>query len=426
MTPFDVTDVELNDDFRAALGLIAGGSSLFLTGKAGTGKSTFLKYLRATTTQEMAVVAPTGLAAVNVGGQTAHSLFSFPPRVIDPAKVQVGRNANVLKRLDLLVVDEVSMVRVDLMDGIDRCLRLCKGRDLPFGGVQMVLIGDLFQLPPVVREHEVKKYFAESYGGPYFFHAPVFQETGIGLLDLQKVYRQTDTAFLELLNAIRAGRCDGRQFDMLNKRVGGILADENVVTLTPTNAAATRINQTHLDRLPGPEHAYDATIDGKFDESAYPTDASLRLRVGARVMMLRNGNRWCNGTLATISKLGETINVEINGNSYELGQHTWENLEYDLIEHRITERVVGTFRQFPLRLAWGLTIHKSQGQTLDRVHLDLGSGAFAHGQTYVALSRCRWLEVISLKRPVFATDLIVDPAVHTYKSVFPDARSRTA
>lgn len=423
----DIGSIELNSDFREALDIVAQGQSVYITGKAGTGKSTLLHYLHATTTKAVAVVAPTGIAAINVGGQTIHSFFHFQPQVIKPHELRPCRDASLMRRLDMLIVDEVSMVRADLMDGIDAALRLNRGRpQTPFGGVQIVLIGDLFQLPPVVREQEVKDYLHHRYGAPYFFGAPALRTTAFGVIDLQKVYRQTDTVFLDLLNKIRERRLDGNTLELLNSRVTafGCLEDRSeYVTLTPTNEAAFQINMAFLKRLPMPETDFEAVVAGKFDRGAYPTDPTLRLRRGARVMMLKNdpSKRWVNGTMGTVSELSpEQVCVAINGSSHQVERYTWENVEYcfDRNTGRIDQRVVGKFQQYPLRLAWALTIHKSQGQTLDRVCLDLGAGAFAHGQTYVALSRCTSLQGIALSRPIFPTDVIFDDAVYGYRDVF--------
>jgi energy-coupling factor transporter ATP-binding protein EcfA2 len=407
--------------------MVAQGQSVYITGKAGTGKSTLLQHLRATTTKAVAVVAPTGIAAINVGGQTIHSFFHFPPHVIRPQELRPCRDASLMRRLDMLIVDEVSMVRADLMDGIDAALRLNRGRpQTPFGGVQIVLIGDLFQLPPVVREQEVNDYLHHRYKGPYFFGAPAFRAAAFGVKDLQKVYRQKDTVFLDLLNNIREKRLDGNTLELLNSRVTEFACLEErseYVTLTPTNEAAFRINMEFLERLPMPETDFDAVVVPEFEERDYPTDRTLRLRRGARVMMLKNDpeKRWVNGTVGTVSELGpEQVWVAINGSSHKVERYTWENIEYcfDRRTGRIDQRVVGTFQQYPLRLAWALTIHKSQGQTLDRVCLDLGGGAFAHGQTYVALSRCTSLQGIALSRPIFQTDVIFDDAVYGYRDVF--------
>ncbi len=425
---FDARDVELNDDFRTALALIEHTpQSLFITGRAGTGKSTLLRYFRATTKKPLVVLAPTGLAAINVGGQTVHSFFKFPPRLIDPRGLRPSRHADLLRRLETLVIDEVSMVRADVMDGIDAALRLTRGRPgSPFGGVQVVLIGDLFQLPPIVRERELREYFTDRYGGPYFFQAPVFQETRLHVADLEKVYRQTDAHFLDLLNAVRERRLDRGVLESLNARVRAFERQEDLdeyVTLTPTNQAALQINLAFLGGLRGPEHALEAVVAGRFDPSSYPTDPTLRLKVGARIMMLRNDfdGRWVNGSIGVVEEVGPAgLRVAIDGLSHEVEPHTWENVEYvfNRRENRIDQRVIGTFQQYPLRLAWALTIHKSQGQTFDRVHLDLGRGAFAHGQTYVALSRCRSLDGLALSRPVFASDVILDEAIHDYRGLF--------
>jgi len=421
-------DVELDGDYRAALALIEQtAQSLFVTGRAGTGKSTLLRCFRATTRKPLVVLAPTGLAAINVGGQTVHSFFGFPPRLIDPQSLRPGRAAAFLRRLATLVIDEVSMVRVDLMDGIDRALRLGRGRpDAPFGGVQVVLIGDLFQLPPIVRERELREYFADRYGGPYFFQAPVFRETRLPVVELDRVYRQTDAHFLALLNGVREGGLDQDVLDALNARVRAFeRLDEldDYVTLTPTNQAAHRINLAFLQGLPGPEHLLEAAVAGRFDPSAYPTDSTLRLKAGARIMMLRNdfGGRWVNGSMGVVTDVEPGgLRVAIDGLSHEVERHTWETVEYvfNRRENRIDQQVVGTFQQYPLKLAWALTIHKSQGQTFDRVYLDLGRGAFAHGQTYVALSRCRSLDGLALSRPLSARDVLVDETIHDWRAFF--------
>jgi len=290
----------------------------------------------------------------------------------------------------------------------------------------MIFVGDLFQLPPVVPGKELKDYLAHHYGGPYFFQAPVFREVRLGVLDLQKAYRQTDVEFLGILDAMRLRNCEQGSLDRLNCQVcefSAVEKPDDFVTLTPTNQAAAVINGARMERLAGPEHVFVATVAGKFEDNAFPTERSLRLRVGARVMLLRNDRykRWVNGTFGTISNLSaDAVSVSVGGASYEMERHTWENVEYafDRQQNRVTERVIGTFQQYPVRLAWALTVHKSQGQTLDRVHLDLGAGAFAHGQAYVALSRCRSLQGVALSRPVFTSDVIVDEAVYEYKTVF--------
>lgn len=421
-------DVDINEDFQSALRLIGEQCrSAFVTGRAGTGKSTLLKYFHSGTSRETVVLAPTGLAAVNVGGQTIHSFFHFPPKLIEPDRLKVSRNTRLYKKLQMIIIDEVSMVRADLLDGIDRFLRINRGQmDEPFGGVQIVMFGDPYQLPPIVRESDLKAYFERQYGGSYFFHAPVLRDNRLPLIELKTVYRQTDPNFIGILNAVRENQLNKEVMANLNCRVIEPSALRNksmYVTLTPTNQAAFEINMTFLESLKAPEFTFDAVITGKFDDHAHPTDETLRLRQGARVMLLRNdpSKRWVNGTLATIANLkSNKIWIEVDGARYELEPETWENIkyEYDHDSHHIVEHVAGTFRQYPIRHAWAITIHKSQGQTFDHVYIDFGAGAFAHGQAYVALSRCRSLDGLALARPLRSADVILDPDSLGFRQVF--------
>ena len=423
----DISSIELNADFRKAIDLVDGGENVFITGRAGSGKSTLLRYLLAKTDRTVACLAPTGLAAITVGGQTIHSFFRFPPTLIEPDQLRPSRNADLMRRLEMLIIDEISMVRADLMEGVDAALRLNRrtpGR--PFGGVQMVIVGDPFQLSPIVRGQELMDYFRRNYGGPYFFQAPALTAAPFHMVDPQKVYRQADTVFLDMLNDIRERRLESDALSMLNKRVvrfTSLKDREGYVTLTPTNEAAFQINMAFLKRLPDPEVAFTATIAGKFDENAYPTDPTLCIRHGARVMMINNhrDKRWVNGTIGIVNALGPNeLRVEVDGSTHNVERYTWENVEYsfDWTTNQVKQKVIGTFQQYPIRLAWALTIHKCQGQTFDRVCLDLGRGAFAHGQTYVALSRCTSLEGIALTRPIFPSDVIMDESVCGYRSVF--------
>ena len=420
--------IELTDEFARAIDIVKRErGSLFVTGRAGTGKSTLLTALRETVSLKTAVVAPTGLAAINVGGQTIHSLFSLPPRLITPDMIRRGRNARLLKRLELLVIDEVSMVRADLMDAIDRTLRLVRGEpDQPFGGVQLAMFGDPHQLPPIVQRGEMQHYFAETYGGPFFFNAPVFGDAGIPRLELSEIFRQRDEAFIRVLNAVRDGEPDPATMEPLNARVCQLaeMADPTrYVVLTPTNAAANAINMGFLGRLAGEPRAFEALVSGEFSEGAFPTDRVLQLKVGARVILLRNDpdGRWVNGTMASVTALTQdTATIDIDGDEHTLEPEVWENVHYafDQTKDKIVETVAGKFRQLPLRLAWALTIHKSQGMTLDRVYINLGRGTFSHGQCYVALSRCRSLEGLAMARPLRPSDIIFDPAATGYRSVF--------
>jgi ATP-dependent DNA helicase PIF1 len=421
--------VEPTAEFLAAYQFLRDGRGhLFVTGRAGTGKSTLLKCLRDLLADEMAIVAPTGLAAVNVGGQTIHSFFGFPPRLIRPDDIRRSRNGRIMRRLKFLVIDEVSMVRSDLMWAIDQSLRVNCGRPrLPFGGVRLAMFGDLHQLPPVIDEGEVAAHLDSEHGGPFFFNSAALREGfGTSLIELEQVFRQKDEALLRVLNRVRDGEADEDDLALLNERVHAIrtLAEgEPYVILTPTNAAARRINTAYLDALPAGAEQYEAKVTGEFSDSAHPTDAALILKPGAKVMLLRNDpdRRWVNGTVARIARLQEDrVWVEVEGEEHELERVSWENRRYayDKAEEKIVETVAGTFRQFPLRLAWALTIHKSQGLTLDKVYINLGRGTFAHGQAYVALSRCRTLEGLALARTLRPSDILFDPSVMDYRRLF--------
>ena len=417
-------------EFVSALDFVKSAEGhLFVTGRAGTGKSTLLRALRDNGAADMAILAPTGLAAINVGGQTIHSFFGFPPRLIQSEDIRRSRNGRLMRKLQLLVIDEVSMVRSDLMWAIDYSLRLNRGRPRePFGGVRLVMFGDLHQLPPVVQEAEVAAYLAENYGGPFFFSMPALREgAGTVRIELSHVFRQSDTELITVLNRIRDGDVSEDDLSLLNTRVHPIRTlseGEPYVILTPTNAAARRINTAYLDSLSGQAMRYEAGVSGDFSESAHPADALLQLKLGAKVMMLRNDpdRRWVNGTIARISRLTDKqVWIDVGGREYEVEQASWEHRRYafDQAAEKIVESVAGTFKQFPLRLAWALTIHKAQGLTLDKVYIDLGRGTFAHGQTYVALSRCRTLEGIALARKLTPSDIMFDPAATGYREAFP-------
>ena len=401
---------------------------LFVTGRAGTGKSTLLRALSDMTLVERVVVAPTGLAAVNVGGQTIHSFFGFPPRLIRPEDIRRSRNGRVMRRMELLVIDEVSMVRSDLMWAIDQSLRINRGRPRePFGGVRLLMFGDLHQLPPVVQEAEVAAHLETAHGGPFFFSVSALREPpGTHLLELSEVFRQRDAALLGVLNKVREGAVGAEDLAVLNTRIHPVRTlseGEDYVILTPTNAAANRINLAYLEALPGAASTYAAGVTGEYSDSAQPTDAALVLKPGAKVILLRNDpdRRWVNGTVARIARLDEKrVWITVDDREYEVEPASWENRRYayDQTEQKIVETVVGTFKQFPVRLAWALTIHKSQGLTLDNAYIDLGRGTFAHGQTYVALSRCRSLDGLALARALRPSDIVFDPAAMGYRGVF--------
>lgn len=424
-------------EYEAALDYLENAEGhLFVTGRAGTGKSTLLRALCGLIPDEHVVLAPTGLASVNVGGQTIHSFFGLPPRLVRPDDIRRSRNGGVMRKLKLVVIDEVSMVRSDLMWAIDQSLRVNRGRARePFGGARLVMFGDLHQLPPVVQEAEVAQHLDSTFEGPFFYSVPSLREgAGTSLIELSHVFRQSDLSLVSVLNRIRDGETDESDLEVLNERVKPIRTlgeGEPYVILTPTNAAAQRINTAYLGALPCAARAYPASVTGEFSASAHPTDTELVLKPGAKVILLRNDpdKRWVNGTIARISRLDEKrVWIETGGKEHEIEPVAWESRRYayDKAAEKIVETVAGTFKQFPVRLAWALTIHKAQGLTLDRVYIDLGRGTFAHGQAYVALSRCRSLEGLALARPLKPSDILFDRSALGYREVFfPVVRHRT-
>jgi ATP-dependent exoDNAse (exonuclease V) alpha subunit len=427
------TGIKPTEEYMAARRfLVEQDGHLFVTGRAGTGKSTLLRALAEMIDDHMVIVAPTGLAAVSVGGQTIHSFFGLPPRLIGPQDIKRIRNAGLMRRLRVLVIDEVSMVRSDMMWAMDQMLRVNRGRlREPFGGVRLVMFGDLHQLPPVVQDGEIATHLDETHGGPFFFSIPALAEgAGTHLLELSEVFRQKDPVLIELLNLIREGNVSAEDLRPLNAQVNPLRTlreGDPYVILTPTNAAAQRINIAYLDALDGQAFTYAAGVTGEFNPAAHPTDAALTLKVGAKVILLRNDadRRWVNGTIARVSSLDDKrVHVEVDGTEYEIEPVAWENRRYafDQKAEKIVETVAGTFKQFPVRLAWALTIHKAQGMTLDKVYLNLGRGTFAHGQAYVALSRCRTLEGLALDRALKPSDIIFDPAALGYRTRFEPVR----
>lgn len=396
----------------------------FLTGRAGTGKTTLIRRFTESTQKQFVVLAPTGIAAINAGGATLHSFFKLPSRFIGPEddkikafgpRTQTGR---IIAQMDTLIIDEVSMVRADLLDAIDFSLRLNTGTEQPFGGKQVVLVGDLLQLPPVVTREE-RPVLHEFYETPYFFSARVMQALHLTGLELRTVFRQSDPDFIQLLDAFRTGELEAPQLDALNERVRDESEDQAHFTmhLCPTNGQASVINQTRLAALKAEARTFPAQIKGDFPERIFPTEGRMTLKVGAQVIFLRNDpyRRWVNGSMGRVVELGEKrVCVETeNGLAHEVDPVSWENISYrfDATSGRIQQKKMGSFTQYPLKLAWAITIHKSQGLTFEHVRLDLGKGIFAPGQLYVALSRCRSLEGLKLSRPVGWRDIRVDPVV---------------
>ncbi len=397
---------------------------IFVTGRAGTGKSTLLEYLSWNTSKQLVICAPTGVAALNVGGQTIHSLFRLPIGVI--ADHEIDQSADLRKLLstiDTLVVDEVSMVNADLLDAMDRALRQARQRPHEaFGGVQVVLFGDPYQLAPVPGDPEERAYFADRYTSMWFFDARVWQEADLTIYELGTIHRQHELEFKQLLTAVRHGEVTPEMGRRLNEVGGRPAPDDGAITLATTNATVTRINGTELARLPGRALTAMAEVNGEFGGRAFPADERLELKVGAQVMFLRNDTggdaRWVNGTIGEVVKIADTVTVEVDGVDHEVLPSTWERYRYSYsaATKELRKDVVAEFIQFPLRLAWAVTIHKSQGKSYDRAVIDLGPRSFAPGQTYVALSRITELEGLYLTRPLRPSDVIVDDAVRRFMS----------
>lgn len=415
--------IDLNAEFRAALSALDAGANVFITGKAGTGKSTLLRHYLAQATGRIAVTAPTGVAALNVGGSTIHRLFGFSPAITPEfaagGEYRGGRNRKVLQTLETLVIDEASMMRADLLDAVAAALtRFGPAPGEPFGGVQLVLVGDLYQLPPVVQEGEAA-HFRSRYTTPYFFSADAFRDLEYTVIELEKVYRQRDNDFITLLNDIRAGTAGAATVAALNARVDPefrIPRDEFWLTLTTTNNAATQANARALAQLPTPEVVSLARSTGKVTDQDQPTAEKLVFKEGAQVMLLTNdpGERWVNGSIGTVQHVGVkgsdfevTIRL-LDGTSVTVGPHTWDITEPVIEDGVLRHASVGTYTQLPFTLAWAITIHKSQGQTLERVVIDLGRQVFAEGQLYVALSRCTSFDGMVLRRPIRESDIKVE------------------
>jgi len=404
--------IDFNAGFNRALDLMENTSQhIFITGKAGTGKSTLLNYFRQQTKKKIAVLAPTGVAAINVQGQTIHSFFKFKPSVTLQSikKNKEADKKNIYKKLDAIVIDEVSMVRADILDCVDRFLRLNgKTSEAPFGGVQMIFIGDLFQLPPVVTSQE-KEIFQSQYKSPYFFSAHFFEHFKMEFIELEKIYRQKDEQFISLLNSIRNKTTTDEDISFLNQRVNQAYTTEDTyVYLTPKNVDAEAINEEKLEQLKGKMHRFEARVDGSFGKEYYPTRPSLSLKVGSQIMMVNNDykNRWVNGTMGRVLAIerkdgAHIVVVELeDGQEVIVNPHTWEIHKFILETGAIQSETIGSFTQYPLVLAWALTIHKSQGKTFKKVILDIGAGSFMPGQVYVALSRCTTFEGLILKKPI--------------------------
>ncbi len=480
----DYNNIELNKDFKRVLKLMeTTNTHLFITGKAGAGKSTLLSIFRNTTIKHPVLLAPTGVAAMNINGSTIHKFFRFPINV-NKENVRSIRitNVDLYKSISMIVIDEISMVRADILDCIDIFLRKFRKNNSPFGGVQMVFVGDLYQLPPIVHDKE-RDTFLNNYETPYFFSSAVFKNTRVEVIELKKIYRQTDQDFIKLLNKIRTNSITQHDIDMINRSWAPYNHDLfNTITIASTNRTVDYVNNKCLKKLKTQLYTRRALIQGRVDEVYYPTVCDLQFKIGSQVMMLTNSKRgWVNGSLGVIEeiiykkgvqtdavvefnpvekdvrkltnedydilyekiykdltsglskeeeKILKTLSIEesidtdtlknqeqVRVRLYDSNKlltilpHTWEIFEFVIENGKCVQRPIGSFTQYPFRLAWAITVHKSQGKTFDKVILDIGNYCFATGQAYVALSRCRSFEGISLKKPIKRDDVIVDPNI---------------
>lgn len=397
---------------------------VFVTGRAGTGKSTLLNHLAWNTEKSIAISAPTGVAALNVGGQTVHSLFRLPIGVVADHEIEQNFELRtLLNSIDTLVIDEVSMVNADLMDAVDRSLRQARQRPAEsFGGVQVVLFGDPYQLAPVPGDVEERAYFRDTYRSMWFFDAKVWQEADLRIVELLHVHRQHESDFRFMLNAVRHGQVTKEIADRLNQTGARPAPQDGTITLATRNDTVNRLNAQALERLPGRALTAKADVTGDFGGRTFPADEVLELKVGAQVMFLRNdvgqgdGPRWVNGTIGTVTRIDANVFVEVDGEIHEVEPAVWEKYKYSYSPEtkKLTKDVVAEFTQFPLRLAWAVTIHKSQGKTYDAAIVDLGARAFTPGQTYVALSRITTLDGLYLTRPLRPSDITVDPDVERF------------
>lgn len=488
-------DLTANPEMREAIRVMnKTGSNLFLTGEAGTGKSTLLQYFRRTTEKNVVVLAPTGVAALNVEGQTIHSFCGFGPDITTgrvKKLAQFSPKFKLLQKLQAVIIDEISMVRADLLDCVDKFLKLNgPAPHEPFGGIQMIFIGDLYQLPPVEKDfgavnqssdgQKVMQYSGRSsknsdnsgrlYASPYFFDSRAFKSSHFNYIQLKTVYRQKEQVFLEVLNAVRNNAASAEHLTVLNRRAA--VADNKftfekfAIYLTPHNARAKKVNDFFLEKIKAEPKIYTGRATGKFEDRELPTDLELEVKIGAQVMMLNNDykKRWVNGTMGKIvgiekggidhpnegfidhpdlsgqSESGEfsadlssetwektdEIVIELEtGESVYVEPHTWEMFQFSLDKstQKIDSRTTGTFTQYPFKLAWAVTIHKAQGKSFDKVYVDLSTGTFAHGQLYVALSRCRTLDGLYLKRPVTQADIILDQRIVEFLHSFTPGES---
>ena len=439
-----------NPELQKALQLIEfSNRSVFLTGKAGTGKSTFLRHIASTTKKKHVILAPTGIAAINAGGSTLHSFFKLPfhPLLPNDSRYSArnirstlkynGEKVKMIRELELIIIDEISMVRADIIDFIDKVLRIySRNMSQPFGGKQLMMVGDVYQLEPVVRDED-RQLLQPFYPSSFFFDAHVFREKQVVSIELRKVYRQSDPVFIGILDNIRTSQATNRDLALLNARVNSTPQHPSPntqqplsITLSTTRDTVDYINTQHLEELPGDPVVFNGAVNGDFPESMMPTPIQLELKVGAQVIFIKNDmdHRWVNGTLGIIIGLDEDgsriyIKKE-SGEEVDVERDRWSNVRYTFneVEKRIEEEEIGSYIQFPVRLAWAITVHKSQGLTFNNVKIDFGHGVFAGGQTYVALSRCTSLEGIELNQPIRHSDVFVRDEVKRFAAGYNDQR----
>lgn len=433
-----------NQEFQQALQIIQfTRRSLFLTGKAGTGKSTFLRYVCANVKKKSVVLAPTGISAINAGGSTLHSFFRLPFHPLLPNDTQYsarnirktlkynGEKCKILREVELIIIDEISMVRADIIDFIDKVLRIySRNMREPFGGKQLLLVGDIYQLEPVIKEEE-RLLLRPFYPTNFFFDAHVFREMRLISIELRKVYRQSDPVFIGILDHIRTGEIRPADLHMLNDRVRN--ADDNdggkmTITLSTRRDTVDFINEQQLSKLPGEPVKFFGEVKGDFPESSLPTPVEMEIKPGAQIIFIKNDieRRWVNGTIGVVEGIDEDNGtlyiITEDGNEYDVGRERWSNMRYRFneTEKKIEEEEIGSYVHFPIRLAWAITVHKSQGLTFKKVNIDFTGGVFAGGQTYVALSRCSSLEGITLKKPVKHEDIFVRQEIRNFARNYND------